>query len=168
VSVVRIRFHCNLQLFCCCVVGALKKIRIGHDGSGLGAGWFLDKVLVHAGDGTVYYFHSGRWLAVSACCKRCFVVDLRLQSFQFYRPMKMINKLFEKLLSATMIKRIICQRFGTRLLFILPIVVEVCFLYIYNSSTNLKTFNFFSSRNKCKCLFGNVWRKRKIRRDVVG
>ena len=24
----------------------LKKIRIGHDGSGFGAGWFLDKVVI--------------------------------------------------------------------------------------------------------------------------
>lgn len=44
-------------------LGKLTKIRIGHDNKGLGAGWFLDKVVVHAGDGTVHYFHCGRWLA---------------------------------------------------------------------------------------------------------
>lgn len=27
-------------------VGALTKIRIGHDNSGIGAAWFLDKVII--------------------------------------------------------------------------------------------------------------------------
>lgn len=26
-------------------------------------GWFLDKVVVYAGDGTTHYFHAGRWFA---------------------------------------------------------------------------------------------------------
>uniref|UniRef100_A0A8C1TV52 Lipoxygenase homology domains 1a n=1 Tax=Cyprinus carpio TaxID=7962 RepID=A0A8C1TV52_CYPCA len=40
-------------------VGRVYKIRIGHDGSGIGAGWFLEKVDVKR-----YFFPCQRWLAV--------------------------------------------------------------------------------------------------------
>lgn len=46
----------------------IEKIRIGHDGSGFGAGWHLDKVEIRrlndSGKGSVTYtFPCGRWLA---------------------------------------------------------------------------------------------------------
>ena len=45
-------------------VGELKKITIGHDGTGLGSGWFLDNVVVK--DQTFrnkeYKFQCGKWL----------------------------------------------------------------------------------------------------------
>ena len=45
----------------------LKKIRIGHDGSKPGAGWFLDKVVVkQMGDSRVEAeFPCNRWLDVN-------------------------------------------------------------------------------------------------------
>jgi len=43
-------------------LGELKKVRIGHDGSGFGSGWFLDKVIVRSGKGKEYYFLCGKWL----------------------------------------------------------------------------------------------------------
>nr|KAG5694176.1 hypothetical protein BaRGS_016022 [Batillaria attramentaria] len=43
----------------------LRKIRIGHDGTGRGAGWFLDKVVVKHPDNSKYdtVFECNRWLA---------------------------------------------------------------------------------------------------------
>ena len=44
----------------------LRKIRIGHDGTGPGAGWFLDKVVVfpkEKSEGKEVTFHCNRWLA---------------------------------------------------------------------------------------------------------
>ena len=45
-------------------IGELKKVTIGHDGSGFGSGWFLDNVIVK--DETLrnkeYKFQCGRWL----------------------------------------------------------------------------------------------------------
>lgn len=45
----------------------LKKIRIGHDGSKPGAGWFLDKVVVKQMDdsSTETDFECNRWLDVN-------------------------------------------------------------------------------------------------------
>ena len=45
-------------------VRKIKKIRIGHDGSGGGDGWFLDKVVVRQVDkpDTETLFECGRWL----------------------------------------------------------------------------------------------------------
>ena len=46
----------------CPCLGPLKRVRIGHDNSGIGAGWFLDKVIVDDLDqGTVYEFPCERW-----------------------------------------------------------------------------------------------------------
>uniref|UniRef100_A0AAQ5X247 Lipoxygenase homology PLAT domains 1b n=1 Tax=Amphiprion ocellaris TaxID=80972 RepID=A0AAQ5X247_AMPOC len=42
-------------------VGKVFKIRIGHDGSGIGSGWFLETVDMRE---VVYYFPCNRWLAV--------------------------------------------------------------------------------------------------------
>eukprot|EP01118_Nematostelium_gracile_P009375 TRINITY_DN3151_c0_g1_i3.p1 TRINITY_DN3151_c0_g1~~TRINITY_DN3151_c0_g1_i3.p1 ORF type:complete len:513 (-),score=190.16 TRINITY_DN3151_c0_g1_i3:51-1589(-) len=45
-------------------IGKLTKIRIGHDGKGFGAGWFLAKVVVHSYNlGQKFYFICNRWLA---------------------------------------------------------------------------------------------------------
>lgn len=44
-------------------VGALRKIRIGHDGTGFGSGWHLDKVVIDVPKlGKRYTFPCGRWL----------------------------------------------------------------------------------------------------------
>ena len=44
-------------------LGDLKKIRIGHDNKGIGAGWMLDKVVVYCERGAKeWYFPCGRWL----------------------------------------------------------------------------------------------------------
>ena len=43
-------------------LGKINKLRIGHDNKGIGAGWFLDKVVVQAGTGQTYFFLFGRWL----------------------------------------------------------------------------------------------------------
>jgi hypothetical protein len=44
-------------------LGNLLKIRIGHDGSGIGSGWFLDKVYVtHPINQQCWTFLCGRWL----------------------------------------------------------------------------------------------------------
>ena len=42
----------------------LRKIRIGHDGRGVGAGWFLDKVVVGQVDSNKYdaEFMCNRWV----------------------------------------------------------------------------------------------------------
>ena len=48
----------------CPCVGPMKRVRIGHDNSGMGPGWFLDKVIVDDLDqGAVYEFPCGRWFA---------------------------------------------------------------------------------------------------------
>eukprot|EP01121_Diplochlamys_sp_Union-15-3_P013545 TRINITY_DN4215_c0_g1_i1.p1 TRINITY_DN4215_c0_g1~~TRINITY_DN4215_c0_g1_i1.p1 ORF type:complete len:964 (-),score=265.67 TRINITY_DN4215_c0_g1_i1:44-2935(-) len=47
----------------CVDLGELSRIQIGHDGSGPMSGWFLDKVVIRAGDGTSWFFICGRWLA---------------------------------------------------------------------------------------------------------
>ncbi len=47
-------------------VGSLKKIRIGHDGSGLGAGWHLQRVVVeNLTTGQVYTFEVNRCVLAS-------------------------------------------------------------------------------------------------------
>jgi hypothetical protein len=46
-------------------IGEVKKIRIGHDGKGLGAGWFLSRVDVDIPSlGKKHVFSCDRWLAV--------------------------------------------------------------------------------------------------------
>jgi len=46
------------------VLGTLKRLRIGHDNSGLSPGWFLDKVIVDDLETSrVYEFPCSRWLA---------------------------------------------------------------------------------------------------------
>ncbi|GAB1599835.1 lipoxygenase homology domain-containing protein 1 isoform X2 [Argonauta hians] len=46
-------------------IGEIKKIKIGHDNSQLGAGWFLDTVLIKIpSQGKKYWFDCFRWLAV--------------------------------------------------------------------------------------------------------
>ncbi|XP_057675206.1 lipoxygenase homology domain-containing protein 1-like isoform X2 [Corythoichthys intestinalis] len=46
-------------------LGPLKKLRIRHDNSQAGAGWFLDRVeIVDNKDDTTYFFPCKRWLAV--------------------------------------------------------------------------------------------------------
>jgi hypothetical protein len=45
-------------------LGDLQKIRIGHDNSGFGASWFLDKVVITNMDtNKQWFFLCGRWLA---------------------------------------------------------------------------------------------------------
>ena len=47
-------------------VGGIKKIRIGHDGAGLGSGWHLQRVVVeNLTTGQVVVFDVNRW---AACC----------------------------------------------------------------------------------------------------
>ena len=44
-------------------LGELKKIRIGHDNSGIGPGWFLDKILItNPASEKQWFFICGRWL----------------------------------------------------------------------------------------------------------
>ncbi|KAE8285273.1 Lipoxygenase-like proteiny domain-containing protein 1 [Larimichthys crocea] len=46
-------------------LGTLKKLRIRHDNSQAGAGWFLDRVeIIDNKDDTTYFFPCKRWLAV--------------------------------------------------------------------------------------------------------
>nr|XP_057920226.1 lipoxygenase homology domain-containing protein 1 isoform X2 [Doryrhamphus excisus] len=46
-------------------LGTLKKLRIRHDNSQAGAGWFLDRVeIVDSKDDSTYFFPCKRWLAV--------------------------------------------------------------------------------------------------------
>ena len=45
-------------------LGDITKIRLRSDGSGIGADWFLDKVIVHSEkDNKDYYFLGGVWLS---------------------------------------------------------------------------------------------------------
>ena len=47
----------------CDDLGNLSKIRIGHDGTGFGSGWFLDKIYVtNPISGQQWVFLCGRWL----------------------------------------------------------------------------------------------------------
>ena len=48
----------------------LRKIRIGHDGRGVGAGWFLDKVVVGQVDTDKYdtEFVCNRWVYDRCLC----------------------------------------------------------------------------------------------------
>ncbi|TKS84776.1 Lipoxygenase -like proteiny domain-containing protein 1 [Collichthys lucidus] len=46
-------------------LGTLKKLRIRHDNSQAGAGWFLDRVeIIDSKEDTTYFFPCKRWLAV--------------------------------------------------------------------------------------------------------
>ena len=48
----------------CPCLGTMQRLRIGHDNSGAGPGWFLDKVIVDDMEaGRVYDFPCQRWLA---------------------------------------------------------------------------------------------------------
>lgn len=43
----------------------IKRIKIGHDGTGIGAGWFVDDVVIDVPSrGETYRFAMHRWLAV--------------------------------------------------------------------------------------------------------
>lgn len=43
----------------------VKRIKIGHDGSGPGAGWFVDDVVIDVPSrGELYRFAMHRWLAI--------------------------------------------------------------------------------------------------------
>ena len=44
----------------CIDLGKISKVKIEHDGTGFGAGWFLDKIKVSTGKGEQYYFACGR------------------------------------------------------------------------------------------------------------
>ncbi|XP_065836583.1 lipoxygenase homology domain-containing protein 1-like [Oscarella lobularis] len=46
-------------------LGTIDKIRIGHDDTGPGAGWFLDRVVIQSDDEKLYTFHCQRWLSTS-------------------------------------------------------------------------------------------------------
>lgn len=44
-------------------LGEVSKVRIGHDDSGAGSGWFLDNVVVtNEKTGKEWVFNCGRWL----------------------------------------------------------------------------------------------------------
>lgn len=48
----------------CPKLGRLERVRIGHDNTGFGPGWFLDKIIVDDVEmGTVFEFPCGRWLS---------------------------------------------------------------------------------------------------------
>jgi len=54
----------TFPLKCATNLGDLTKIRIGHDNSGPGPGWYLDKVIVKdIKENKEYFFLAGRWLA---------------------------------------------------------------------------------------------------------
>lgn len=40
-------------------------VNAGHDGDGIGSGWYLDKVIVSNGDAAQQTFKCDRWLDVS-------------------------------------------------------------------------------------------------------
>ena len=47
-------------------VGRIRKIRIGHNGRGVGSGWFVDKIEITAAAlGKKYTFVASRWLATN-------------------------------------------------------------------------------------------------------
>ena len=45
-------------------MGNLQTLRVSHDGTGAGAGWLLDRVVVREDDGDegMWVFHCNRWL----------------------------------------------------------------------------------------------------------
>ena len=45
-------------------LGELKKLRIGHDGTGFGSGWFLENVIItnEKEEGKSWVFNCGKWL----------------------------------------------------------------------------------------------------------
>jgi hypothetical protein len=44
-------------------LGELTKLRVRHDGSGFGSGWFLDNIVVaDEKGGKEWVFNCGRWL----------------------------------------------------------------------------------------------------------
>lgn len=44
-------------------LGEIAKARVRHDNSGIGAGWFLDNIVVtNENDGKMWVFNCGRWL----------------------------------------------------------------------------------------------------------
>ena len=49
----------------CSTLGKLRKIRIEHDNTGFGPGWFLDHVTMADSNRPekLYYFNCGQWLA---------------------------------------------------------------------------------------------------------
>jgi hypothetical protein len=50
----------------CVDLGLINKLRIGHDNSGLGSAWFLDKVkLRNERSGQEWIFLSGQWYSSS-------------------------------------------------------------------------------------------------------
>lgn len=51
------------ELFPFNILLTLFRITIQHDNSGVGPGWFLDKVKIESGKGEAWYFPCGRWLA---------------------------------------------------------------------------------------------------------
>ena len=48
----------------CPSLGKLHRVRISHDNSGFGPGWYLDKIIVDdSNQNRVYEFPCSRWLA---------------------------------------------------------------------------------------------------------
>lgn len=45
-------------------LGELDRLLVGHDGSSVGSGWFLDRVEVSVDDSLLGTFDCGRWLDV--------------------------------------------------------------------------------------------------------
>jgi hypothetical protein len=58
-------------------LGVVETIEIGHDGMGIGSGWFLDKVVVRSGELELRTFYAHRWLDVSEGDSR---VEIQLSS----------------------------------------------------------------------------------------
>eukprot|EP01048_Picozoa_sp_COSAG05_P003976 COSAG05_NODE_197_length_14521_cov_113.902995_1_plen_1885_part_00 len=59
----------------CPAVGEVQRVRIGHDNSGPGPGWFLDKVTIEGPDCPLTEFRCGRWLSETED-DHCIVRDL--------------------------------------------------------------------------------------------
>ncbi len=65
-------YYCRTDSFllCCTDLGPLKKVRVRHDNSGIGASWYLEEVTVKVSKGrdklankdSVVRFLCGRWL----------------------------------------------------------------------------------------------------------
>ncbi len=57
------RGHTDAVTFEALGLGEINKIRVGHDGSGVGSGWFLDNVVVkNEKSGKEWVFNCGKWL----------------------------------------------------------------------------------------------------------
>jgi hypothetical protein len=56
------RGHVDEFVLAAANLGKLQKIRIGHDGTGAGAGWFLDKIVVKPANAELSTFPCLRWL----------------------------------------------------------------------------------------------------------